>query len=48
MRYIKQNSNCYTYAVEVDLFNGNNVHIARCLRHTGIKYGVQKAEVVSA
>jgi len=30
-----------------DLFNGNNIHIARCRHHTGNKYGRQKAEVVS-
>jgi len=25
-----------------DLFNGNNIHIARCRHHTGNKYGGQK------
>jgi len=40
----KQNSNYYTYVVRVVLFNGNNIHIARCRRHTGNKYGGQKSE----
>jgi len=28
-------------------FNGNNIDITKCSRHTGNKYGGQKAEVVS-
>ena len=36
-----------TYVFTDDLFNGNNIHVARCRRHNGNKYGGQKAEVVS-
>jgi len=38
----KSISNCNTYVVKVDLFNGDNIQIARCCRHTRNKYGGQK------
>jgi len=36
---------CYVF--RDDVFNGNNIHISRCRRHTGNKYGRQKVEVHS-
>jgi len=41
---LKNNFNCYTYVVGVDLFNGNNNYVARCRRHTESKYGGQESE----
>jgi len=37
------NRNCYTYVVGVDLFNGNNIYVARCLCNTGSKCGGQES-----
>jgi len=49
MAHKNKNSKCYAYmyVFRDDLFNGSNIHIARCRRHTGNKYGGQKAELVS-
>jgi len=43
----KTKFHCCAYVLRDGLFNGNNIHIARCRHHTGYKYGGQKAEVVS-
>jgi len=43
LKHTKQNSNCYTYVVRVDLFNNNNIHVVRCRHDTGNKYGGQKS-----
>jgi len=41
--YLGHNSNCYNYVVGVDLFSSNNIHVARCSRDTGSKYGSQES-----
>ena len=39
----KAHTNKIPTVVRINLFNGNNIHIVRCSRHTGNKYGRQKS-----
>jgi len=40
----KRNFNGYSHVLGVDLFNDNNIYVARCRRYSGNGYGGRKPE----